>query len=95
MGKRTALKKDLSGPWYDYKGNSVELAPAFIYEISIYKYWNRGFCLIDSKCYYASELLPIKKDSEIKKYKDFSLLKEISLVGVPQEFINNNNLKQL
>lgn len=87
-------QKDLSGTnYYSYKGEIVELSPTFLYEISLYKLWKGGAASLGTKYYKADHLLNIKKSLEIKELEDGHIEKSITLVGVPQEFINEYNLK--
>ncbi len=87
-------QNDLSGSkYYDYKGEAVELLPTFLYEISLYKLWKGGAASLGTKYYKADHLLNIKQSLEIQKINDGHIEKTITLVGVPQEFINEFNLK--
>lgn len=79
---------------YEYEGSIVELSPTFVYEVVINKYWKNGFCQLDSKLYKAERLLHIKKDCTITKFPEYRIEKEISLIGVPQEFIVEQNLSK-
>ena len=93
MGKRTHQTNDLSGSkFYEYEGGLVELLPTFTYEVTLSKYWENGFCQLESKLYKADRLLHIKRNYIVTKYEGYSIEKEISLVGVPQEFIDGMNL---
>ena len=93
MEKHTNQTNVLSGnKFYEYEGNLVELFPTFKYEITLNKYWENGFCQLESKFYKAKRLLHIKHICIIIKYKGYHIEKKISLVGVPQEFINEMNL---
>ena len=93
MGKRTRQTNDHSGnKFYKYEGGIVELLPTFMYEVTLSKYWNNGFCQLGSKLYKADRLLHIKDNCIVTKYDGYSIEKEISLVGVPQEFVDEMNL---
>lgn len=84
MGKHISQVNDLSG-------NDIALisvAPEFIYELSLHKYWENGYCILGSKLYKSSKLLNIEKNFIIKKYKDYTIIKEINLVGAPQSFVD-------
>lgn len=86
--------KDLSGdkPLYDYNGILVELCSTFKYEITVYKLCKKGFCQLDSKVYKADKLLHIKKRCIILKKEDYLIRKDIILIGVPIDFINEMQL---
>lgn len=93
MGKHICQTNVRSGnKFYKYKGELVELFPTFIYEVTLNKYWENGFCQLESKFYKADRLLHIKNNYIVTKYDGYSIGKEISLVGVPQEFIDEKNL---
>lgn len=93
MVKRTCQTNAPSGSkLYNYNGILVEPLSTFIYEITINKYWKNGYCLLGRKLYKADKLLNISKDRIIMKYNDYTIEKEISLIGVPQEFIDEMNL---
>lgn len=93
MGKRTHQTSDHSGSkYYEYEEGLVKLLPTFTYEVTLSKYWKNGFCQLGSKFYTADRLLHIKNNRVITKFDGYSIEKEISLVGVPQEFIDEMNL---
>jgi hypothetical protein len=93
MGKRTHQTNDRSGSkFYKYEDGLVELLPTFIYEVTLSKYWENGFCQLGSKLYKADRLLHIKNNYVVTKYEGYYIKKEISLIGVPQEFIDEMNL---
>lgn len=93
MEKRTHQVSDHSGSkFYEYEGGLVELLPTFMYEVTLNKYWNNGYCLLGSKSYKADRLLHLKNNCIITKYDGYLIEKEVSLVGVPQEFVDEMNL---
>ena len=93
MGKRIHQTNDHSGSkFYEYEGGFIKLLPTFTYEVTLSKYWKNGFCQLESKLYKADRLLHIKSNYIVTKYEGYSTEKEISLVGVPQEFIDEMNL---
>lgn len=93
MVKHTCQTNDPSGnKLYDYNGILVEPLSTFIYEITINKYWKNGYCQLGRKLYKSDRLLNISNNSIVIKYNDYTIEKEISLIGVPQEFINEMNL---
>lgn len=79
--------------WYTYKEYIVEESPAFIYEVSLHKYWKNGYCFLGNKFYKSNKLLNIKQNSIYKRDKNYILEKSISIIGVPVEFIKENKLK--
>lgn len=93
MGKHTHQTNDHSGSkFYKYEEEPVELLSTFTYEVILSKYWKNGFCQLGSKFYKADRLLHIKNNCIVTKYEGYNITKEISLVGVPQEFIDEMNL---
>lgn len=84
MGKHISQVNDLFG----YKGELISVAPTFIYELCVYKYWKNGYCILGSKLYKSNKLLNVEKNFIIKKYEDCTIVKEINLIGAPQSFVN-------
>lgn len=78
---------------YNYGGVYVRLLHTFVYEVTINKYWNKGYCQIDSKFYEVDKLLDIKKECIITNYEGYMIEKKISLIGVPKNFIEEHNLE--
>lgn len=77
---------------YRFGENRIEPMPYFLYEVSIYKITKNMAGLLDSKYYKSDKLLKIKNEVESKKYKDYSIVRYIDLLGAPMEFIRENNL---
>lgn len=77
---------------YLYEGSRIEVLPFFLYEIRIVKYWKGGFCVLGSQFISTDELLHIKYTNILKHYNNYVIEKEISLMGAPYEFIEENNL---
>lgn len=87
--------KDLSGyDLYVYEGFKVEILPYFLYELSISKYWKNGYCLISSKFYKIDKPLSIKHYNVFRKFNGYLIGKELTPIGVTQEFANYNNLQK-
>lgn len=95
MGKHIVRKKDHFGDnvYYVYDNKLVEVTSSFIYEVSICKYWNRGFCQLDNSFYKSDKLLNIKNDIISTNYDNYRIDKIIVLVGVPQQFVDEYNLQ--
>lgn len=93
MEKHINQKKDHSGDkYYMYNGFRVRESQKFLYEICINLYWKSGFCILENKIFQTDKLLNIKKYSISKRYKNYIVKKELSIIGVPKEFIDENNL---
>lgn len=97
MVKRIPQRNDPSGlepkEWYIGDSGLIEVLPYFAYEISLHKYWKNGYCLLGSKLYKSDRPLDIKKGLAINKQKDYTLEKEITLVGAPKGFLEENKFK--
>lgn len=50
--------------------------------------------MLGSRFFKSDKLLSIKCLSEFKRYKDYLIEKEITLVGAPAKFIRENNLSE-
>lgn len=72
--------------------NIIEVLPYFLYEISIYKITKNTAGLLESKYYTSTKLLNIKKDVVCKKYKNYSVIRFITLLATPIDFIIENKL---
>lgn len=92
-GKPINQKKDRSGSetkLYIYEGSKIEVLPYFLYEVSIYKYWKNGFCLLGNKFFKTNK--PLRQYNNFKYFKEYFVEKEVSLLGAPIEFIEELNL---
>lgn len=88
MAKSTHTDNYLSGT-----GSKLSIMDSFVYELSVYKVFkDRAECL-GSKYYSSPKELKIKKDSKVKKYKDFSICIYIDWIGAPKQYIIDNNLE--
>ena len=77
---------------YLFQGDRVEIMPYFLYEVSVYKITKNMAALMGSQFYKSDKPLTIKKDSTIKKYKDYSVVRYVDVLGVTKEFVEENNL---
>lgn len=77
---------------YLFHGDRVEIMPYFLYEVSVYKITKNMAALMGSQFYKSDKPLTIKKDSTIKKYKDYSVIRYVDILGVTKEFVEENNL---
>lgn len=86
MAKKSLLK-------FYYNG-VLKLFPAdnFIYEVSLYKIWkNRAEC-IETKLYTSNKILYVKDCTSIK-VDDYTLIKFVSLLAAPLDYLRTNNFK--
>lgn len=77
---------------YLLHGNRVEIMPYFLYEVSIYKITNNMAFLLDSQLYKSDSFLTIKEVVSTKKYKHYSIVRYVNVLGVTREFVEENNL---
>lgn len=77
---------------YLLQGNRVEILPYFLYEVSVYKITKNMAALMGSQFYKSDKLLTIKEDVTIKKFKDYSVVRHVDILGVTKEFVEENNL---
>ena len=86
-------KKDSNTePIYDYEGSRVTITPFFLYEISIYEVTPNRFDIRSNKFYASKKILDIPELTVLKTTKDYILEREVVLLGVPTEFIEENKL---
>lgn len=67
--------------------------PSFVYDVSIYRITKDSASLVDQQLYSSNKLLDIKDDTIITKYRGNLLVKYIDIIGVPEEFVKNQDLK--
>lgn len=77
---------------YDYNGYIVDIYPYFVYEVSISKYWKNGYSLLNTKYYKSNKPLNFKRTVLSKEFKNYSIKKEIVLIGVPKEYAIHEHL---
>jgi len=77
---------------YLFENQKIEIMPSFVYEVSFYKHWKGGCCLLGNKFYQSNKLVKLKHSTQIKRVKDFLISKDIVLLGAPIEFIKENKL---
>lgn len=76
-----------------FGNDKIEVLPYFLYEVTIYQISKSMVRLLESKYYKSDKLLNVK-DTAIK-YKNYSLVRNITLLAAPIEFIKENNLQEL
>ena len=93
MEKLISPGKDRSGQEpksYVYNGIRIEVSKFFLYEVSLHKYWKNGYCLLGIKLYKSNKFIPTNRIC--KKYKDYTIEKDIILIAAPYKFIKEKNL---
>lgn len=79
---------------YLYKEHKVTKMPYFLYEVNIYKTSKNMASILNSKFYKSNTLINIKNDEIIlERTKDYCITKSIDIVGVPEDFIKEYDLK--
>lgn len=76
-----------------FGNDKIEVLPYFLYEVTIYQISKSMVRLLESKYYKSDKLLNVK-DTAIR-YKNYSLIRNITLLAAPIEFIKENNLQEL
>lgn len=77
---------------YLIRDNKVEIMPYFLYEVSIYKITKNMASLVDSQLYKSDKVLKVRNDITVKKYRDYSIVRYVTILGVTKEFVEENDL---
>ena len=72
--------------------NKVEIMPYFLYEVSIYKITKNMASLMDSQLYKSDKVLKVRNDITVKKYRAYSIVSYVTILGVTKEFVEENDL---
>lgn len=86
------MEKPTAPTSYLLNGNKVEIMSCFVYEVSIYKITKNMAVLMGSQFYKSNKLLDVKEETTIKRFKNHIVIRNIDLLGVPKEFVEENNL---
>lgn len=86
------MEKPTNPILYRSGNNKVEQMPYFLYEVSTYKIIGNMAFLINSK-YYKSDKA-ITSRSITKKYPGYTIVYYIEVIGVTENYIKENHLKQ-
>lgn len=66
--------------------------PYFLYEVELFRIEPNRANMLSSRMYTSDKLLNVKEVEVTKKYKKFSIIRFITLLGAPKSFIEENNL---
>lgn len=66
--------------------------PYFLYEVSIYKITKNMASLMDSQLYKSDKVLKVRNDITVKKYRAYSIVRYVTILGVTKEFVEENDL---
>lgn len=64
--------------------------PKFLYEVSLYKIWKDRAECVGNQFYIANKPLDIGKDTVIKKVEDYKLVKYITWLSAPLDYMLDN-----
>lgn len=78
---------------YSYKQYKLTEYPKFLYEVSLYKIWKDRVECVGSQFYIADKPLEIKKSTISKRVKDYLLVKYITWLSAPLDYLMQNNFK--
>lgn len=78
---------------YSNKQYKLTEYPKFLYEVSLYKIWKDRAECIGSQFYAADIPLTIKKETISKKVEDYRLVKFITWLSAPLDYLMQNNFK--
>lgn len=78
---------------YSNKQYKLTEYPKFLYEVSLYKIWKDRAECIGSQFYVADTPLTIVKETISKKVEDYRLVKFITWLSAPLDYLMQNNFK--
>ena len=77
---------------YRFEGGQIESLPYFLYEVSVDKHWKNGFCNLKSRYFKSDRFLRVVLTEEIKRYDGYDIVRSVTLLGAPLNFIKEHNL---
>lgn len=86
------VKKSTQNVYSDKQYKLTEY-PKFLYEVSLYKIWKDRAECIGSQFYAADTPLTIVKETISKKVEDYRLVKFITWLSAPLDYLMQNNFK--
>lgn len=78
---------------YSNKQYKLTEYPKFLYEVSLYKIWKDRAECVGSQFYVADTPLTIVKETISKKVEDYRLVKFITWLSAPLDYLMQNNFK--
>lgn len=78
---------------YSNKQYKLTEYPKFLYEVSLYKIWKDRAECVGSQFYVADTPLTIVKETISKKVEDYKLVKFITWLSAPLDYLMQNNFK--
>lgn len=86
------VKKSTQNVYSDKQYKLTEY-PKFLYEVSLYKVWKDRAECVGSQFYVADTPLTIVKETISKKVEDCRLVKFITWLSAPLDYLMQNNFK--
>ena len=86
------VKKSTQNVYSDKQYKLTEY-PKFLYEVSLYKVWKDRSECVGSQFYVADTPLTIVKETISKKVEDYKLVKFITWLSEPLDYLMLNNFK--
>ena len=86
------VKKSTQDVYSDKQYKLTEY-PKFLYEVSLYKIWKDRAECVGSQFYVADTPLTIVKEAISKKVEDYRLVKFITWLSAPLDYLMQNNFK--
>lgn len=86
------VKKSTQNVYSDKQYKLTEY-PKFLYEVSLYKVWKDRAECVGSQFYVADTPLTIVKEAISKKVEDYRLVKFITWLSAPLDYLMQNNFK--
>lgn len=87
------MVKRLTQNVYSDKQYKLTEYPKFLYEVSLYKIWKDRAECVGSQFYAADTPLTIVKETISKKVEDYRLVKFITWLSAPLDYLMQNNFK--
>lgn len=87
------MVKKLTQNVYSDKQYKLTEYPKFLYEVSLYKVWKDRAECVGSQFYVADTPLTIVKEAISKKVEDYRLVKFITWLSAPLDYLMQNNFK--
>lgn len=86
------VKKSTQNVYSDKQYKLTEY-PKFLYEVSLYKIWKDRAECVGSQFYVADTPLTMVKETISKKVEDYRLVKFITWLSAPLDYLMQNNFK--
>ena len=78
---------------YCNKQHKLTVCPKFLYEVSLYKIWKDRAECVGCQFYASNTPLEVKKETISKKVEDYRLVKYITWLSAPLDYLVQNDYK--